>query len=123
MESGIARPGVDLRDTELFRRSLELGLVSAGGAAKAQRAPKVPADAPVQEKLYHVSGMWCVSCAWLIEHTLGNDAGVASAEVLFTSDLLKLRYYPQYLPPGRVEERVRSLGYTLADYSDEAQRQ
>ena len=119
VESGIAQPGVDLRETELFRRSLEMGLVSAGASTRPRRAPEIPADAPLQEKLYHVSGMWCVSCAWLIEHTLNGDPGVAAAEVLFTSDLLKLRYYPQYLPPGRVEERVRSLGYALADYTDD----
>ena len=36
--------------------------------------------------------MWCTSCGWLIEHALAGLRGVASAEVLFASDLLKVRY-------------------------------
>lgn len=114
VESGIARPGVDLRDTDLFKRSLELGLVSTNTPAK--RRVNIPAGAPFEDRLYHVSGMWCVSCAWLIEHTLAGDPGIATAEVLFTSDLLKVRFYPQYLPPGRIEERAGRLGYKLTEY-------
>lgn len=119
VESGIAQPGVDLRQTDLFRRSLALGLVSNGERGKNQQAPAIPSGAPVQERVFHVGGMWCVSCAWLIEHTLGGDPAVQSAEVLFTSDLLKLRYYPQYLPPGRIEHLVGVLGYRLSEYDAE----
>lgn len=117
IESGVAQPGADLRETELFRRSLQLGLVS--NAAKPGRVLKV-ANAVAQEKLFQVSGMWCVSCAWLIEHILTRDPGIASAEVLFASDLLKVRYYPQYMPPGRIEERVRALGYRLSEFDGES---
>ena len=61
--------------------------------------------------------MWCTSCGWLIEHALARTRGVRSAEVLFASDLLKVRYCPQYLPPERIVERVDSLGYRAAEYS------
>ena len=43
--------------------------------------------------------------------------GVAAAEVLFASDLLKVRYCPQYLPRERIVERVASLGYRAAEYT------
>ncbi len=119
VESGAVVPGADLRDTELFRQSLALGLVSRRVADR-ERAG-IPSGTPVLEKLYHVPGMWCSSCAWLIEHSLGSEPGVEKAEVFFTSDLLKVRYYPQYLPPGQIVERVRRLGYAISEFSGEAQ--
>ncbi len=43
----------DFRDTELYRRSLEMGLIAAPEAAP----PALPADAEVREELFQVSGM------------------------------------------------------------------
>lgn len=119
VESGAVTGGADLRDTELFRQSLALGLVSnrARDGGKVGIAPGTPA----LEKLYHVPGMWCSSCAWLIEHSLGAQHGVEKAEVFFTSDLLKVRYYPQVLPPGQIVERVRRLGYAISEFTGEQQ--
>ncbi len=115
-ESGVIKPGVDLRDTELFKRSLEMGLISN---RKAADASAIPADAPVEERLMQISGMWCASCGWLIEHALKAERGVVSVEVFFASDLLKVRYSPVYLPPERIEKRVASLGYQAQAYSPE----
>ncbi len=42
--------------------------------------------------------------------------------MLFASDLLKVRYCPQYLPPGRIAERVASLGYRAAEYTGRSTR-
>jgi cation transport ATPase len=61
--------------------------------------------------------MWCTSCGWLIEHALAGVRGVAAAEVMFASDLLKVRYCPQYVPRERIVERVASLGYRAAEYT------
>ena len=47
---------------------------------------------------------------------------MVSAEVLFASDLLKVRYCPQYLPPERIVERVPSLGYRAAEYTGRSER-
>src|SRR3974390_1373912 len=112
-ESGMVREGVDLRDTELFRESLRLGLISSAGA---KTKPAIPADAETRDAVFQLSGMWCSSCGWVIEHALGLEPGVVSAEVMFTSDLLKVKYCPQYVPPGRIPERVASLGYRAAEY-------
>ncbi len=66
--------------------------------------------------------MWCTSCGWLIEHVLAKTRGVVSAEVVFTSDLLKVEYCPQYLPLERITERVASVGYKAAEYTGETAR-
>src|SRR5690242_13975234 len=114
-ESGVLE---DFRDTEIFRESQRLGLISNRGGAAAE----IPADAETRDAVFHISGMWCTSCGWLIEHALARLRGVRSAEVLFTSDLLKVRYAPQYLPPGRIVERVAALGYRAEEYRGPRER-
>jgi len=116
IESGAIASGQNFRDSEIYRRSLELGLISNRAKPGSEEA-HVPEDAETREAVFQVSGMWCTSCGWLIEHALSRTRGVRSAEVSFASDLLKVRYAPQYLPPGRIVERVASLGYRAAEYA------
>ncbi|MBS1826586.1 MAG: cadmium-translocating P-type ATPase [Acidobacteria bacterium] len=118
LESGVLASGVDVRQTEIFKRSLELGLIATGG----RDAKPVPAasDLPSEERLFRLSGLWCSACAWVIEHTLRSERGMVSAEVHFVSDLLKVRFQPQLLPPSRIVELVESLGYKAAEYTGEA---
>jgi heavy metal translocating P-type ATPase len=118
LESGIVPPGGDFRDTDLFRESLRLGLVSN---LDAPRRREIPADAETREALFQLSGMWCSSCGWLIEGALLSEPGIRSAEVMFTSDLLKVQYCPQYVPPGRVAERVSALGYRASPFSSQTE--
>jgi len=78
--------------------------------------PEIPPGAESREVVFRISGMWCTSCAWLIEHVLERLPGVVSAEVHFASDLLKIRYCPQYLPAAELRDSVASLGYRLSDF-------
>lgn len=113
-ESGALAEGQDIRQTELFQRSLAMGLIS-NSEWKAEQTVGQPAaispETPTQEGMWQVSGMWCSACAWLIEHALSQERGVVSVEAFFASDMVKVRYCPQYLPPDRVAERIRQLGY------------
>ncbi|HBY59394.1 MAG TPA: hypothetical protein DEH78_06200 [Solibacterales bacterium] len=119
-ESGLIEQGADFRQSELYQESLRLGLISNRGADEASGArPAIPDTAEVRESLYRISGLWCSSCGWIIEHALAREHGVRGAEVLFTSDLLKVRWCPQYLAPERIAQRVESLGYKLSEYTGE----
>ena len=118
VESGAIRPGDDPRETDLFKRSLELGLISNARGIPA--SPRIPADAVVEEQLFHVSGMWCGACGWLIEHVLGREPAIRDVQVFFTSDLLRVRFCPQYLPSGRIEEHLRKLGYAATKHNGQA---
>jgi heavy metal translocating P-type ATPase len=125
LESGVIESGANLQDTELFRRSLELGLIAnpVGGKSGTKSAElDIPPETPTSETMLHLSGMWCSACAWLIEHSLTGERGVASAEVYFASDLVKVKYYPQYLPPDRIRERISHLGYQASEYTGESDK-
>ncbi len=111
VESGLVADGVDLRETELYRRSLSLGLISTPDA----KPSSPPESTDVREVVLHVGGMWCTSCGWLIEHALSKEPGVVSAEVYFNSDLVNVKYCPQYMPADRIDARIRSLGYTTGE--------
>ncbi len=125
LESDVIESGVDLRETELFQRSLELGLIASpldtSASKKTEPLPEVPADAPACESMLQISGMWCSACAWLIEHALSKEPGVQSAQVFFAADLLKVKYYPQYLPPDRIQNRINDLGYKASEYKPESE--
>lgn len=113
-ESGVLASGQDFRDTELYRESLKLGLISSPLADRKPAEPPVGAES--REVMLEVSGMWCSACAWLIEHALRKLRGVVSAEVSFVSDLVKIRYCPQYLPMERITARIAALGYRAHEY-------
>jgi cation transport ATPase len=119
MESGIIASGQNLRETELFKRSLALGLIANGEKqnAKSQTSQAIPEDAQTVETLLQVSGMWCSSCAWLIEHALSKERGIVSAEAFFSADLVKVKYCPQYLPPARIAQRIEQLGYKACEFT------
>lgn len=115
LESGVLASGQSFRETELFQQSLKLGLISNRNGNRAERPPLPSSE--IREAVYRVSGMWCTSCGWLIEHALNRLEGVVSAEVLFASDLLKVRYTPQHLPEDRILSRVHSLGYRTSEFA------
>jgi heavy metal translocating P-type ATPase len=117
MESGVLASGQDFRDTPLYRQSLKLGLISNRAATEPATVAHETRDA-----VFQLSGLWCASCGWLIEHALSTLPGVAEAEVHFASDLLKVRYAPQLLPPDRIAARVASLGYRAAEYTGPGER-
>ena len=121
LESGIISSGVNIRDTELFRRSLELGLIAHPDEAEDEpaRHSDPAAGIPTEEAVYRVGGMWCSACGWLIEHALSRLPGVVSAQVFFASDLCKIRYCPQLLFPDRIRGRIAELGYRPSDYRQE----
>lgn len=114
-ESGVAEG--DFQQSDLYRESLRLGLI----AGEKSQAPAIPDAAERRESVFQVTGMWCASCGWLIEHALRRERGIVSADVLFASDLLRVVYCPQYVPSGTIERRVASIGYRVAPFTGETE--
>jgi len=117
LESGVIAAGQDFRETEVYRQSLKLGLISNRQEEAAPPGTEAPPDSEIREALFQVSGMWCSSCAWLIEHALHKQRGVVSADVFFASDLVKVRYCPRWLPRERIPAAIAGLGYRAAEYT------
>ena len=65
LESGVIAAGQDFRETEVYRQSQKLGLISN----RQEDSPNIdppPPETEIREALFQISGMWCSSCAWLI---------------------------------------------------------
>lgn len=120
-ESGTIQSGQDFRQSELFLRSQRLGLISNRESGTPTKSRSSDTPVPTEELLLHISGMWCTSCAWLIEHALESLPGVAQAEASFASDLVKVNYRPQELPPERIVDRVCSIGYKAQRYASDSE--
>jgi len=70
-----------------------------------------------REVAFQVGGMWCASCAWLIEHAVEQFKGVERCRVYFASDLVKVTYKPARVAPESLAATIRKLGYSAEPYS------
>ncbi len=134
-ESDQIGEGQDPTQTTLYRQCLEMGLIArpdtglssfdpappllgVGGASPTQAAKGDGLEA-TREAAFQVGGMWCASCAWLIEHALGQMKGVERSRVYFASDLVKIVYKPAKVAPEAFVAAIQRLGYSPEPYTGE----
>ena len=139
-ESHALDNGQDPAQTTLYQQCLQMGLIARPDAPNdAARPSPLPFDeiasqnaassafAPAagtldatREAAFHVGGMWCASCAWLIEHALGQTRGVSQCRVYFASDVVRVTYRPARIAPEDLLGVVRKLGYSAETYNADA---
>ncbi len=137
-ESHALDQGQDPTQTTLYQQCLQMGLIARpdGGSASAfaqpparpasaaqDSGPTRPASADTlgttREAAFHVGGMWCASCAWLIERVLGQTRGVTACSVQFASDTVRVTYKPARTAPEDLISAIKRLGYQAELYSAE----
>jgi len=108
-------PDADLRATSLFRDCAAAGLIPGGPNPDPRETDTIPPEqtAETSEFTSTIEGMWCPSCAWVIEKVLSRTPGVKTATVDFFSDRLVVCYLPQQLGEAEIRSRVAGLGYRL----------
>jgi heavy metal translocating P-type ATPase len=126
LEAAPAADPSSFRETELFKKCLEMGIVPASEADLARRRESKPADLAAStvagaeetgERAQFLSfavtvrGMWCPACAWLIEETLRRTPGVGLAACNFSADRLRCEYSPIQISPREILGRIAALGY------------
>ena len=109
----------DFRETELYRLCVEWGIISTPSSSPEMPPPSHEGAVPPLQLSFGVDGMWCPSCAWLIEQVLGRTPGVVTPRVLFASDRLHLTYLPHVVSPAEIVARIGRLGYRLTGLGDE----
>ncbi len=105
----------NFRQTELYRLCVESGIVPSASTASAPPPQSGNAAPPPLELSLSVEGMWCPSCAWLIEEVLRRTRGVIDPNVSFVSDRLHLAYLPHLVSPDEIVSRIARLGYRLTE--------
>ena len=83
-------------------------------ALLAENPPAMVAPAQIGERgdvVLTLGGMWCPSCAWLVEEQLKRTKGVASAEVNYIQQQANIAFDSKITNTKSLKKRVRSLGY------------
>lgn len=123
------------RETEIYRRCLEAGIIpaseedlEAGGGDARKDAPESGdessgevADRPLLDLDLRIEGMWCPACAWVVEEVLKRDRGVRGADCRFVLDRLRVQYDPVLTSPERIRNRVKRLGYRAVEIGEGAE--
>jgi heavy metal translocating P-type ATPase len=123
VESGKLANLSDPRDSPIYRQALAAGIIGPQSDISAAVRPRpLPGKVIPEQKggtiddnrqcVLQINGMWCSSCAWLIEHTLLKRRGVVGAEVSFSSDTARVTYKPAKTDETDIAKVVDSLGYS-----------
>jgi heavy metal translocating P-type ATPase len=128
------------KDSTLFRKCMEMGLIPQNEAAlagtwAASIAVSEPASIKNKDRLpppskntlhlrLGIGGMWCPICAWAIEETLRKNPGIRNPVCLFSNDILSCDYDPVITSPAGIIETIGKLGYQAhPPESDTARRE
>jgi copper chaperone CopZ len=132
IESSDAGDPESFRETELFKKCQEIGIIprsetELAETARAQVLPAAPLspNGPATETEYQtpsldsdtlsltlkVDQMWCPACAWVIEETLKRSPGIISASCNFATDRVRCDYDPVLTSPQRIIDSMKGLGY------------
>ena len=123
------------RESEIFKKCQEIGIIPASEAELAQHAeadssaspvtfiervsdrpgnPGAVSEAQTLELRLLVSDMWCPACGWVIEETLKRISGMVHAVCDFFSDRIRCQYDPSLTSPSQIISAVEGLGYRIS---------
>jgi len=126
MESSDAADPSSFRDTELFKKCQEIGIIPRSEAELAERVEELPAvtalavtregltsrqDKNTLSLTLKVDQMWCPACAWVIEEILNRSPGITSASCNFATDRVRCDYNPLITSPQKIIGSIHDLGY------------
>ena len=104
----------DFQKTDLYQVCLKSGIIRRKEAAPGHDPAGLSSGLSPLELSYKIEGMWCPSCAWLIEEVMRRTAGVIEPRVSFVSDTVRLRYLPHKVAPAEIVSAIERLGYRLS---------
>lgn len=129
-------PGM-FRDTELFKKCQEMGIIprSETELEDLSREKSVPPARNDDDSVFtgdnkelsekkglgltlKIMDMWCPACAWVIEEGLKKSPGIFVASGNFSTDTLRCKYDPLRTSPLAITKIVEKLGYIVTPLSE-----
>ncbi len=83
------------------------------GVESGPTPPLRPIQRQKQEVSFDLEGLWCPSCAWLIEATLVRLPGVARARSSFLTESLHVLFDPSAIGRNDLVRQIEQLGYRV----------
>lgn len=104
----------DPRQSAVYREALRSGLVAAGESPKSADGIETAGQEHARTIALGLEGLWCPSCAWLIESVLRQTPGILSARVFFVNEMAEVTYDATVIGSAGVVEHITSLGYGVS---------
>ena len=141
MEAADSPDPVQFKETELFRKCREMGIIPESESDLKERLSKDAAkplfsflqpdtepasdweNQGASERLtvyLKVSDMWCPACAWVIEAALKKHSGVVQSSCNFSTDRVSCEYNPIQTSPDEIIQTIGRMGYRAAIPEEEA---
>ena len=123
-------PPEDYRKTDLYHACVEAGIIPSSPGMSGTAGPAIlepeasdsstlpDGSHEILDVTFRIGGMWCTTCAVLVESVLRGTHGVVEARVSFFSDSAHVRYQPHRTSPQSILDRVLRLGYSAAVDAD-----
>lgn len=106
----------EFKSSELFKKCRKMGIIPnpATDSAKTDFVPATEKVGSGETLRLHLSvgGMWCPSCAWVIDASLSGSAGVFQPTCRFATDTFQCDYDPVLTSPKEIVQRIEKLGYS-----------
>ena len=141
MEAADSPDPMQFKETELFRKCREMGIIPESESDLKERLSKEDATPPFSslqpdlepssdganqdagERLsiyLKISDMWCPACAWVIETALKKHSGVVQSSCNFSTDRISCEYDPIQTSPDEIIQTIGRLGYRAAIPEEDA---
>lgn len=118
-------PG-EFTSSELFKKCREMGIIPSGVADKKSPGAAAPSATTGNFETLRlnlaVGGMWCPSCAWVIDACLAKMPGIVSTACRFSTDTLQCDYDPVRTSPRQIIQQIEQLGYSTHGTDEAADR-
>jgi heavy metal translocating P-type ATPase len=108
--------GLDESAGEVYLEAARrMGIIPGGEATAAvEDEPALPDDPDaVKERRFHVGGMSCPSCSWVLQQVLLSDRGVTEVEADFFTGSARVLYDMRRTSPDELRRILKPLGYRL----------
>ncbi len=141
MEASDSPDPAHFKETDLFKKCREMGIIPESESDLKERLAKDDAESPftslqpdpdlssdwenqnAAERLtiyLKVSDMWCPACAWVIEAALKKHSGVVRSACNFSTDRVSCEYNPIQTSPDEIIRTIGRLGYRAAIPEEDA---
>ncbi|MHC5068591.1 MAG: heavy metal translocating P-type ATPase metal-binding domain-containing protein, partial [Planctomycetota bacterium] len=67
---------------------------------------------------WHVTGIHCAACVWLLESLPRLNPGIRSSRVDFAANRLRIVYQSETISPGSQADLIGDLGYRVSAWGD-----
>ncbi len=108
----------DRRTSAAYLEAARTGLIPVDQRPATASPSANPPSKDARQVCLSVDGLWCPSCAWLVEAVLDRTPGIQSTRVTFFADIAEVSFDPMLIGEAGVAAKIEELGYRVKRADD-----